>query len=105
MPLVTRVTDIGIGTCSVGADCCPHTYTFRIVGGDNKHIGQGQPVARIGDPTTTTCPHCPTGRIITGRSNFLSQGKPVARVGDRETCGCGTATILTGQNSYINDSN
>lgn len=93
---VAKVGDTGIGVCSVGAKCCPHTYTFTIITGSDSVLVNGQPAAHIGSATSTTCPHCPTGTIITGNGTVLTELSPISRVSDTEVVPCGQGNIMTG---------
>lgn len=99
---ISRVGDIGMGVCSVGAKCCPHVYMFDIITGADTVIVENSMAAIIGSVTSTTCPHCPIGEIITGNPTVQANNSMIARPDDVEVVPCGSGNIMTGaMNSFV----
>lgn len=95
MPKLARVGDVHRGTCSHGADCCPHSVVGTIVGGSPNVRSNKRQQARLGDAVVHNCPHCGTGTITSASTTIRANGKGVARIGDRVTYPGGSGTITT----------
>lgn len=93
---VTRIGDMSVGVCSVGAPCCPHGWiSIHITGSPVSHAS-GRPILRIGDMGASTCPHCPISYAITGSSIDHEDGIPTHRIGDTHNVPCGPGVVVTG---------
>ena len=93
---VTRIGDISVGICSVGAPCCPHGWvSIHIKGSPTDHAHSKQ-ILRIGDIGISTCPHCVISYAITGSSIDHEDGIPTHRIGDVHNVPCGPGNVVTG---------
>lgn len=93
---ITRVGDISVGICSVGAPCCPHGWvSVHITGSPTTH-GHSKPMLRIGDLGASTCPHCPISYAITGSSITHAEAIPIHRIGDVHNVPCGPGHVVSG---------
>lgn len=105
MPGAVRDMDITSGTCSVGADCCPHSRCgINTEVSDNVFIN-GLGARRVGDIGDCRCPHGGSYKSEEGSGTVFINGRPAVRIGDMTkctSCGC-TGTHVTGSdNVFIN---
>lgn len=90
MPAVTRQGDSTVGTCNIGAPCCPHGRS-----GTNSEVSanvyaNGLGVHRLGDAGPTNCPHGGTFQTTTGSASVFVNGRAIIRTGDSTVCqSCG----------------
>lgn len=96
MPNISRIGDIGVGTC-----CHPsHDGCIGMSGvistGASITIAEGSNISRIGDIVIGGCGH--VGVIITGSGNIITEGSNTARIGDSFS-GVFSGTLVTGASS------
>ncbi len=94
---LVRTGDIGIGTCSHGMDCCPHSYTIKMLSNSTRVFldGVSKNVCTVQSTGVTTCPHCgAVGIIISGQQSVLINNQPVARRGDTFITPCGSGKMI-----------
>lgn len=90
MPAVTRKSDGTVGTCSVGAPCCPHGRAGTNSSHSPNVFVNGLGLHRLSDTGPTNCPHGGTFGSTSGSGTVFCNGLPVTRIGDTTTCqGCG----------------
>jgi uncharacterized Zn-binding protein involved in type VI secretion len=100
---ITRVGDLSMGVCSVGAPCCPHSWiSVHIQGSPIAHAHDKQ-IMRIGDIGISTCPHCVISYAITGSSITHADGIPVHRLGDTHIVPCGTGSVITADPQVLSE--
>ena len=91
----TRIGDISIGICSVGAKCCPHTWvSVHVVGAPNTYTNDRNQM-RVGDLGACTCPHCPISIAATGSPNVITEDRQTHRLGDIHIVPCGVGIVVT----------
>lgn len=95
MPGQVRVSDTSIGTCSIGAPCCPHNWVGVAITGSPDGFTNSLPTCRVNDLVSTTCPHCPIGIMMPGSPNKTMNSLSAHRLGDIVILGCGTGVTIT----------
>lgn len=98
---ISRVGDLSVGICAIGACCCPHAWISRHIQGSPTVHANGRPEMRIGDIGISTCPHCMISYAITGSQLNLNNSIPVHRVGDAHIAPCGSGTCITGSPNVV----
>ena len=96
---VTRVGDSHSGTCSHGADCCPHSVSGEFTEGSPNVFVNGKAVVRVGDSLEHNCPHCGTGEASGGSSTVFANGQAVVREGDPVSYPGGSGTVNQGSSN------
>lgn len=91
MPNVSRIEDIGSGTCCVDT---PHGATGILVTGAGTVFAEESNVSRIGDTVVSNC-HGAVGIMVTSSGTVNAEGAGVVRIGDYFT-GCFSGTLVTG---------
>lgn len=102
---VARDGDNTIGTCSVGAPCCPHGRVGTCYGDTNVFIN-GKMAIKVGDIGNCNCPHGGSFKTIDGSSTVNVNGLPLNKIGDSTPCiVCGIAgNIVSGsENVFVGD--
>ena len=90
-----RVGDIAVGICSIGADCCPHSWVGIWTIGSRYTTSDSREQIRVGDIGITTCPHCPIMIAVTGCKNAVSEDRDNHRCTDICIVACGIGTTIT----------
>ena len=97
----TRIGDISIGICSIGANCCPHTWvSVHIIGAPNTYT-ENRNQMRVGDLGASTCPHCPISIALTGTNNSICEDRDIHRVRDIHIVPCGIGIVVTGSDNIF----
>ena len=91
-----RVSDNVVGTCSIGAKCCPHDWIGMVSVGSSNMSANGLSGARIGDFVVTNCPHCNPGIISTCSGYKKVNNLGAALIGSIVVLSCGVGMIITG---------
>ena len=102
MTNVTRVGDIGQGTCNVHRD--PTAYTTVHVTGASTVYTNNVPQAIIGTQGATSCGH--TTPAVSGSSTVFAESSPIHRIGDIGVIneGSGEHLVISGSPDVDNDS-
>lgn len=93
---MSRVGDISVGICSVGAECCPHSWVSVHSAGSPNTLCNNKPHMRIGDIGVSSCPHCVISYAVTGSSVTFINNKGAHRVGDVHIVPCGSGNCISG---------
>jgi uncharacterized Zn-binding protein involved in type VI secretion len=94
---VTRLMDIGLGTC-IAHPPIVHVTTGKVITSQSTVLVNGRPCARLTDMVITDCGG--VGIIITGNNTTLISGLPISRLTSMFV-GTFTGTIITGSdNTY-----
>jgi hypothetical protein len=100
---VSRVGDISIGVCSVGAECCPHGWISVHIKGSPDTIANSRQQMRVGDIGISTCPHCVISYAVAGSNFNFINSKKTHRVGDTHIVPCGTGVCITGSLDTVSE--
>jgi len=100
---ITRVNDVSIGICSIGAKCCPHTWVSIHINGSDLTFSENLNIMRVGDIGISTCPHCPISIAISGSSLSYDQNIQIHRLNDVHIVPCGTGIVVTASNLTYTD--
>jgi len=95
MKKVTRVGDLSLGICSIGSDCCPHTWISVHIKGSGSSYTNKRETMRVGDIGLSTCPHCPISIALTGARYSFSENRPIHRLHDIHIVPCGIGFVIT----------
>ena len=97
----SRIGDISVGICSVGATCCPHAWvSYHIKGSPNIYTNRRSQM-RTWDIGVSTCPHCPISFALSGTSTVVSNKRRTHRKGDIHIVPCGTGIAITGSRNVL----
>jgi len=100
---ISRITDLSVGICSVGALCCPHGWISTHYRGSPDVLANDLNIMRIGDIGISTCPHCVISYAITGSALSLANDIPIHRVGDVHIVPCGPGVCISGSANVLTD--
>lgn len=92
-----RLTDIGVGVCSHGMPCCPHTVLIiHIVLQSPNVISNQLNEVRFTDLHMKTCPHCGIGMALMKSSTVFDNFLGDHRLNDVTTEFCGIGMSVSG---------
>lgn len=100
---ISRVGDISVGICSVGAECCPHGWVSVHIKGSSDVFTNEKQTMRIGDIGVSTCPHCVISYAITGSAVTFANEIGVHRPGDIHNVPCGAGVCVSGSPDVFTD--
>lgn len=82
-----RQGDLCAGTCDMGYEECPHSYSGGVCSGGSPSVFfNSKSAVRIGDTGETYCPHGGSFSSDAGSSTVFINGIAAVRIGDGISC-------------------
>lgn len=90
MAAATRVTDGTVGTCDIGADCCPHGRAGTNATGSQDVDINDLPAHCLSHQGPCNCPHGGTFESVEGCDDVEVNDRPLTTIGHTTRCmSCG----------------